>query len=134
MIMETDIRVGNLLGYFNLYMAEEVFRVEGILEGFVYNSGLPRSKLPFSKVNPLELDADQLLQFGFVQGDRTYGEEESIYSFRYDRQNSIYIRDEGYSFCLLAPADGKWIPYGRRVVHVHQLQNVFYDLTGEELG
>lgn len=134
MITEIDIRIGNLLSYYNLYMAEEAFRVEGILDGCVYNTGLPRSKLPFSKVNPLNLYTGHLAQFGFVQGDKAYGEEENMYSFRYDRQHSIYIRDEGYSFQLLMQTGAKWIPYGRPIVHVHQLQNICYDLTGEELA
>lgn len=133
MIADNDIRVGNLVWYFDLYMNETPFEVEGVLEGFVYHSALPKSRLPLSKVNPLKLDVEHLDALGFVRGDREYGEDINVYSLRYTHKDSIYIRDEGYSFQLLAESPTGLVPYGRAVVHVHQLQNLFYYLTGEEL-
>lgn len=133
MIADIDIRVGNLVWYYDLYMNETAFKIEGILEGYVYNTCLPKSKLPLAKVNPLKLDADQLNALGFVRGEKEYGEDINVYSYKYTHKDSIYIRDEGYSFQLLTESPVGLVPYGRPLVHVHQLQNLFYDLTAEEL-
>jgi hypothetical protein len=130
MIEEADIRIGNLVWYYNLYLIETSFRVEGILEGFVFNSTLPRSKLPLDKVNPIALDPDYLQGFGYVRGDKDYGEDENVYSYKYTHKDSLYIRDNGYSFQLMTNG---MVPCGRPIVHVHQLQNLHYHLTGEEL-
>lgn len=133
MIADTDIRVGNLIWYYDLYMNETSFKIEGILEGHVYNSCLPKSRLPLSKVNPLKLEAEQLHGWGFVRGEKEYGEDINVYSYRYTHKDSIYIRDEGYAFQLLTTSPAGLVPYGRPLVYVHQLQNCFYDLTAEEL-
>jgi len=133
MIEATDVRPGNLVWYYDLYMNETVFEVEGILDGFIYNSSLPKSKLPLAGVHPLSLSTEYLHTLGFVRGDREYGEDENVFSYRYNHKDSVYVRDEGYSFRLLAEAPGTFVPYGQPVVHVHQLQNLFYCLTGKEL-
>jgi hypothetical protein len=132
MIEEMDIRIGNIVWYYDLYMNETVFTVEGILGGCIYNSLLPLSKLPVDKVQPLKLEEEHLEQFGFVRGEKEHGEDENVFSYRYNHKDSIYIRDEGYSFQLLAIAAAGLVPYGLPIVHVHQLQNLLYYLTGEE--
>ena len=135
MVDETDIRIGNLVCYYDLYMVETVFRVEGILEGNVYSTILPKSKLALQKVNPITLDIDHLVGFGFIRGEKEYGEDENVFSFKYNHKDSIYIRYDGDSFQPLTHSgNGKGLlPYGRPLVHVHQLQNLCYDLTREEI-
>lgn len=132
MVEETDVRIGNLVWYYDYNMMETVFRVEGILEGYVYNSGLPKSKLPLSKVHPVTLETDHLEKFGFLPGDAEYGEDVHTYSFKYNHKDSIYIRDTGTSFQPMARSANGFVAYGRPIVHLHQLQNLFYDLTREE--
>lgn len=133
MIEASDIRVGNLLWYYDYHMTETVFRVEGIHEGYIFNTGLPRSRLPLEKANPIQLDVSYLFQFGFLAGDRDYGEDPDIYTYKYNRTDSIYIRDEGDKFQPLAAHEGGFAPYGKPVIHLHQLQNLFYDLTREDV-
>lgn len=133
MIEATDVRPGNLVWYYDLYMNETVFEVEGILDGFIYSSTLPKSKLPLANVHPLTLDTGYLRSLGFIRGERAHGEDENVFSYKYNRNDSVYVRDEGYSFQFLAAAPGQLVPYGQPVVHVHQLQNLFYCLTGKEL-
>jgi len=133
MIEETDVRIGNMVWYYDYNMIETVFRVEGILEGHVYNSGLPKSKLPLSKVHPVTLEVDHLLQFGFLAGEKEYGEDVHTYSYRYNRNSSIYIRETAGAFQPLTSSSAGLVPYGRPLVHLHQLQNLFYDLTREDV-
>ncbi|KAA2239562.1 hypothetical protein F0L74_25530 [Chitinophaga agrisoli] len=133
MVDETDIRIGNLVWYYDLYMVETIFRVEGILEGNVYSTILPKSKIALQKVNPIVLDIDHLMGFGFLPGEKEYGEDENVFSFRYNHKDSIYIRNDGDCFQPLTAAKNGLLPYGRPLVHVHQLQNLCYDLTREEI-
>ncbi|RPE14204.1 hypothetical protein EGT74_12075 [Chitinophaga lutea] len=133
MIEETDIRIGNMVWYYDYNMIETPFRVEGVLEGHVYNSGLPRSKLPLEKVHPFLLEADHLLKFGFLPGEQEYGEDPEVYSYKYNRKDSIYLRETDGAFQPVAQSAAGWAPYGRPLQHLHQLQNLFYDLTRDDV-
>lgn len=112
MVEENDIRTGNLVWYYNLYMVETTFQVEGVLEGYIYSSSLPKSRLPLDKVHPVALETDHLRSFGFIQGESAYGEDENVFSYKYSHKDCLYIRDEGYSFQLLAGAPGALAPCG----------------------
>lgn len=133
MIEETDIRIGNLVWYYDYNMIETPFRVEGILNGHVFNSGLPKSKLPFESVHPFVLETDHLLKFGFLPGEPEYGEDPSVYSYKYNRKDSIYIRETDGVFQPLAGSGSEMVPYGKPLLHLHQLQNLFYDLTRDDV-
>lgn len=133
MIEETDVRIGNTVWYYDYNMIETEFNVEGILEGHIYNSGLPRSKLALEKVHPVTLEVDHLLRYGFLPGEKEYGEDADTYAYKYNRDNSIYIRHIESAFQPLTASASGLVPYGRPLLHLHQLQNLCYDLTREEL-
>jgi hypothetical protein len=133
MILASDIRIGNYVWYYDIYMQETAFLVEGILDGYIYNSGLPLSKIPCDKANPLILDVYLLTKFEFIQGDPEYGEDENVYSLKYNRLNSIHIQHKDGVFQPLTDAPTGLVPYGLPIVHVHQLQNLFQAITGDEL-
>lgn len=132
MIELSDIRLGNYVWYYDRNMVETAFQVEGIYEGYIYNTGLPLSKLPAEKCNPLLLDIHLLRQFGFLQGEPEHGESEYVYSFKYNRKDSVHILFHHDTFQPVLTALGQ-LPYGRPIVHVHQLQNLFHALTRDEL-
>jgi len=133
MIAATDVRIGNMVWYYDYNMIETEFRVEGILDGYIYNSGLPKSRLPLEKVHPVILETDHLLQFGFLPGEKEYGEDIHTYSYKYNHNSSIYIKDMSGCFQPLTDAPGGLVPYGRPIQHLHQLQNLFYDLTRDDI-
>nr|WP_295870264.1 hypothetical protein [uncultured Chitinophaga sp.] len=133
MIDEADIRIGNYVSYFDYNMEESVFVVEGILDGYIYNSGLPRSKISCEKANPVLLDLYQLIKFDFIRGVPEEGEDENIYSLKYNRLNSLHIRHEKGCFQPVTESPAGFVPYGRPLVHVHQLQNLFHALSRDEL-
>lgn len=133
MIEETDVRIGNMVWYYDYNMIETTFRIEGILDGYIYNSGLPKSKLPLEKVNPIALEADHLEKFGFLPGEEEYGEDIHTYAYKYNHKDSIYIHETADGFQPLAQASGALVAYGRPLLHLHQLQNLFFDLTREDV-
>lgn len=129
MMDETDIRIGNMVWYYDYNMIETPFRVEGIHEGYIYNSGLPRRRLPLEKVHPVALEADHLLQFGFLPGEREYGEDPSVYTYKYSHKDSLHILETNGAFQPVSVSGNGVVPYGRPLHHLHQLQNLCYDLT-----
>ncbi|MCW3465474.1 hypothetical protein [Chitinophaga nivalis] len=133
MITASDIRIGNYVSYFDRNMEETAFLVEGIFEEFIYNSGLPLSKIPCAKANPVVLDVYLLSRFGFIRGEAEYGEDVKVYSLKYNRLNSVHIRYENNVFQPFTDAPTGLVPYGLPIVHVHQLQNLFHALTRDEL-
>ena len=133
MIEESDIRIGNYVSYFDYNMEETAFVVEGILEGYIYNSGLPLSKLRCEKANPVVLDIYLLSRFGFIKGDPDYGEDVNVYSLKYNHLHSVHLRFEKNAFQPLTDAAEGLVAYGRPIVHVHQLQNLFHAITRDEL-
>ncbi|MCK7554435.1 hypothetical protein MKQ70_05220 [Chitinophaga sedimenti] len=132
MIDLSDIRIGNFVWYYDRNMEETAFQVEGIYEGYIYNTSLPLSKLPAEKANPLLLDLYLLRRFGFLKGDAAYGESEEVYSIKYSHKDSFHILYRNDAFQPVRDVLGAE-PYGRPVVHVHQLQNLFQALTRDEL-
>lgn len=133
MMDETDIRIGNIVWYYDYNMIETRFRVEGVLEGYIYNSGLPKSRLPLEKVHPVALEADHLLQFGFLPGEKEYGEDPDTYMYKYTHKDSVYIRETAGVFQPVVLSKNGPMPYGRPLLHLHQLQNLFYDLTRDNV-
>jgi hypothetical protein len=133
MIDLADIRIGNYVWYYDRNMEETAFQVEAIYDGYIYNSLLPLSKLPADKANPLILDLNLLHQFGFIKGDLEYGESSEVYSLKYSHKDSVHILYRNETFQPLVVADRQHHPYGRPIVHVHQLQNLYHALTRDEL-
>lgn len=133
MIEAADIRIGNYVWYYDYNMVETAFLVGGIYDGFIYNSGLPQSKMAFEKANPLILDLYLLTRFGFIAGDPGHGEDPNMYSLKYNRLNSVHVKFENEMFQPYTDAPTGLVPYGRPIVHVHQLQNWYHALTRDEL-
>ncbi|HEY0272687.1 MAG TPA: hypothetical protein VGC22_05840 [Chitinophaga sp.] len=133
MIDAADIRIGNYVCYYDYNMVEQAFRVEGIYDGYIYNSGLPQSRIRVEKANPCILEPALLQSFGFLPGDPAYGEDPAVYSLKYNRLNSVFIRYSNGIFQPCTDTPLGLVPYGLPLVHVHQLQNWYHALTRDEL-
>jgi hypothetical protein len=69
-------------------------------------------------IKPIPLSEEIVLKCGFEKYEFDHKENEYRYKYR-----------------LIVLRDGKFVDYGSSVTleHIHQLQNLFYSLTGEEL-
>ncbi|AGO47465.1 hypothetical protein Phi19:3_gp061 [Cellulophaga phage phi19:3] len=78
-------------------------------------------------LQPIPLTEEWLLKFGFVKNDWTDGGTIIYYGW----QNGAVLleTDSNSSFFIL---DGKHEEFNN-IKHVHQLQNLYFALTGEEL-
>lgn len=133
MIDAADIRIGNYVWYYDYSMLEQAFQVEGIYNGYIYNSGLPQSKITLEKANPCLLDAYMLRRFGFIAGDPDHKEDPDMFSLKYNRLNSLHIKITGDIFQPYTDTPVGLVPYGLPILHVHQLQNWYHTLTRDEL-
>ena len=100
-------------------------------------SVIDRSKYPLPngwRAEPIPLNKDWLLKFGFKRYAKEY-----VYYIKVDCYLTIVVDGDDFSISLL---DFDIEDYGERsdyitpnlsTKHVHQLQNLYFALTGEEL-
>jgi hypothetical protein len=121
----TELRINNLV---NAVMTNKVYSIDlwalnVIEEGNYQNSHNTKTKV----FKPIPLTEEWLLKFGFKSDDISWEYSKRLGNFyiMYDIEiNSIYIND-GSRY------DGADIP--NEIKHVHQLQNLYFALTGQEL-
>jgi hypothetical protein len=107
----TDLRIGNLILKNNeIYEISSLFFVD-------LHDGTIRENNNYV-VKPIPLTQEWLLKFGF-----------EVYEFN-DKENQYGFKDR-----LIVIRDGLFCDYGSSVIikHVHQLQNLYFALTGTEL-
>lgn len=110
MISPIELRIGNY--YFN----------DGHLMELSISSF---NILPFNQpeIEPIILTEEWLIRFGF-----TINKHDSA-SLSYDEVNSFIIEKwEAWHF-----TGGEGCKFSKEIIYVHQLQNIFFSLTGQEL-
>lgn len=79
----------------------------------------------FKSISPIPITEEWLLKMGFIEDSVQYEDQEDFYFFKKD---VFYI--DGNS---LQPYDAGFPIANYKIEHVHQLQNLYFALTGEEL-
>lgn len=130
MIKATELRIGSLAsGHINErqkeYLSDEYIYVITEIKSLKVNVNLiedyamniyKSTHLPYDKINPIPITEEWLLRFGF--------QRESL-------KSSWTLNDEEIWDDL--PIGRKIIYQNTPVYYVHQLQNLYYALTGNEL-
>lgn len=121
-----EFRIGNLLsskcwGGFGkidgIEVTEEGFEIR--VKGYVH----PYEKDKYFDLCPIELSEDWLFKFGFEK------EEHGFYEKEYCFFDLLNISENG--FIIYAVLETYTI--SQEIKYVHELQNLYYTLTGEEL-
>lgn len=108
-----EIRSGNIVECFGVREIEYLVK-----EGVHFKDGNGAS---FYSLKPIPLTEEWLVKFGF--------EKLEDVGFKHDNVDFVLYGSEGeYSFCTNEGWD-----INDRIKYVHQLQNLFFALTGEEL-
>lgn len=114
---QTDLRVGNWVFYEETIDDHEPRQING--------SGIALFEDWKDRYEPITLDEKWLLKFGFKKEDGEY------FNFHLDtfclEVFGTSLPKEGWSFRFRSYGNETTIKY------VHQLQNLYYALTGEEL-
>ena len=115
MIKANEVRIGNLINY----NEGGIFRVIGIHEfGLDVENDIETAYTEHESFSPIPLTEEWLLKFGF-----------EVYKFDH-KKNQYRFKDR-----LIVIRDDLFCDYGTGVIikHVHQLQNLYFCLCGEEL-
>ncbi len=76
--------------------------------------------------DPIPLDESWLIKFGLKHDGGYYWID-----IKYD---GVYIAwDKDKKCCFLYESSGDGATYGKPIIYIHQLQNLYYALTGTEL-
>ncbi len=109
-----DLRIGNYVsGMF------EIEKIEGIYLSFVNTDG--RNHAPLQQIKPIPITEEWLLKLGFE-----YNSFSLLYSNRKQSEYDIQIIDDTFVIHK----------YGEEIVtlkYIHELQNLFFALTKNEL-
>lgn len=118
-----EFRLGSLFGYKGCIYAANVIR-----DNFVYGknvNGFAPGEFPLDKINPIPLTEEWLSKFGFEKSEKDkegyqiwiFNGDECI--FRIKHIIYFYLCDTNY--------------FGTEIRYVHELQNLYFALTGQEL-
>lgn len=101
--------------------------------------GRTRVKYKYDDIQPIPLTEEWLVKFGFDKHTKDY----TGFPTFYNKKGTIALKDEGVNGIYLYRVQkvfekGKWRGaenhfYVCEIEHVHHLQNLILDLTGEEL-
>lgn len=122
-ILSTELRIGNLVSENVLGIS----KVVGIIKSAAFLSNSPKSHytIELKNINPIPLTPEILEKCGFEC------EYVSKYAIKYTHLNHAEI---GYNWTKLSGWFARY--YGPILIHIkylHQLQNLYWCLCGEEL-
>jgi hypothetical protein len=110
----SELRIGN---YFKHSLFEDYLEIQSISESGLCSAKEVNGGFEIEHTNPIPLTEEWLLKFGFETNDVRYWQ---ISAFR------LHINRYG-----------EWIfkveTFEQEIKYVHQLQNLYFDLVGEEL-
>ncbi len=127
----TELRIGNL--------AQDnkgnLLRVAGLTEDNISYYIIDRSKFPLQedwKAEPIPLTEEWLIKLGFNESD-----DGNSYVLELDRRWAYLVLEEDFSMSIYDKEDLSGVnnPCFKEGIskHVHQLQNLYFALTNEEL-
>jgi len=122
----TELRIGNLV------MGNTQIHIENIMENMINiiiwetTGGYSGDKL--DDISPIPLTEEWLLKFGFVT--LSFGDTERVL----DIKGSSFIIEFFESTGFYHYSGGEGVKLSVAIQYVHQLQNLVFALTGEELS
>lgn len=126
MIKDTELRKGNFFVCQLEPDKEEIlcqviwFHKEGIENQF-------GGTCPYYASNPIHLTPEWLERCGFTS------DKKQVWTIRIDEYSLLAIHKDG-DYVFMDSMDGQCVESrDNKIMHVHQLQNLYFALTGEEL-
>lgn len=119
MIQSNELRIGNFVqSYADIITVEYVDKL--LLKGFFHRDVVYNTSIQIRHCKPILLNEEWLIKLGFIKSDTGY-------YFDKDCEVLFYLNNEKKPICEIHDYDYK------HIVHVHQLQNLYFALTQKEL-
>lgn len=132
MLKSNEIRIGNYVLANN-----KVETIYGISEDYPFldTTEYGFGAIDWRDIKPIELTEDWFVRFGFKKVNEYYHIPclDIDYCFKYADFRDDYGFYIQYTDSPFAEDDGKYYPVSFRIKYVHQLQNLYFALVGEEL-
>lgn len=114
--MKNELRLGN---YVNCIFSENDYsRIAGITEEHPYIDEITYDYLGWEEIEPIELTEEWLINFGFKENTTSW--------------TFIYVPNYCKPVKLIKYHNRLYFN-GKCIHEIHQLQNIYFTLTGEEL-
>lgn len=121
-----ELRIGNLVKYSLSNIPQEIKSIISVHGDYIVNFQNSEFSNTIDKIKPIPLTEEWLLKFGFIKLDNNkYG------IGTYNNEYWIEFVMDRVFFFIAAYMDS---PPSVGVKYVHQLQNLYFSLTGEELA
>ncbi len=125
-----ELRIGNYVfpldqGAEELEIAHKVTLITRTYVGVTFTTEVNRA---YSEIRPILLTEEWLLKFGFVKKENTY-KLNDVFSI----SHTFRVKDGELLMELEPVVVNVGSLFYRTLLYVHELQNLFYILTGEEL-
>jgi hypothetical protein len=125
MIKANELRIGNIV---NISPKDSP---DWLIESCVRTESLIAFLKGYTVITPIQITEDWLLKFGLIPDERS-----GLFSAS-ERIRELSSKDIGIKYCsfFFNSRLGRWMDCQTRVCvdSVHQLQNLYFALTGEEL-
>ena len=122
-----ELRIGNLVLFDGVVHKIEV--IDGYAS-FVYFEEFGDNEFPLNKIEPIPLTEEWLLKFGFRKKTTDYIEQYFKDNYFIEDLTVIPI---SHSFVFRKEIDKRFSALIADLIYVHQLQNLYFALTGTEL-
>ena len=118
-----ELRIGNYLYYRHIdgYMKEEIVKICSINNEYLLDK--ENCTLGYNELKPIPLTEEVLLKCGFEKNN--IHKDPSMYEYCIDYMPYIRTIDNSKTFEISF--------YATRIEYLHQLQNLYFALTGKEL-
>jgi hypothetical protein len=133
--METSsLRLGNML-YYNLFGDNEVVYIRGIGKNCIWlNDNGEAGPISVKYFEPILLTEEWLLKFGFVDIDKGDNDYITYTDSNHDYYLQIDVRRKDGKYSILDNSFDDLRDFALvDIMYVHQLQNLYFALTEEEL-
>lgn len=128
MIKANDFRYLNWLNYKgNAFQVNDIFGASGLLTVLPNVTAERPGRLSMHDFEPIPLSEEWLKRLGFESGDDCFYK-----NLRPTMWGYLNLQTEDYSVSISPDIGGIHVP-GNEIKFLHQLQNLFYALTGQEL-
>lgn len=119
MINANELRIGNII--------RDEHGTVHIIDKYDFIEELTIYGFNFEKCNPIPLTEEWLLKFGFENKNEYFD------IVTYSNEICISLKDEEFSLYIRIDEDSYYSFEWTKINFVHQLQNLYFALTGKEL-